>query len=126
VTATTTVKYRSWDQAGNVEATKTQVIQVDTVAPTVAITSPTNGSPVTGTAKVTATATDNSGGSGVAQVSFYVDGQLIASATSATKGVYSVSWNTKKVTKGQHSLTAIAKDVAGNAQTSTAVLVTVT
>jgi peptidoglycan/xylan/chitin deacetylase (PgdA/CDA1 family) len=126
VTATTTVKYQSWDQAGNVEVTKTQLIQIDTVAPTVAITSPTNGSSVTGTLKITATATDNSGGSGVAQVSFYVDGQLIANATSATKGVYSVSWNTKKVTKGQHTLTAIAKDVAGNAQTSTAVLVTVT
>ena len=126
VTATTTVKYRAWDNAGNVEATKTQLIQIDTVAPTVAITSPTSGSSVTGTLKITATATDNSGGSGVAQVSFYVDGQLIATATSATKGVYSVSWNTKKVTKGQHTLTAIARDVAGNAQTSTAVLVTVT
>ena len=126
VTATTTVKYRSWDKAGNVEATKTQLIQIDTVAPTVSITSPTNGSSVTGTFKITATAADNGGGSGVAQVSFYVDGQLIATATSATKGLYSVSWNTKKVTKGQHTLTAIATDVAGNAQTSTAVLVTVT
>jgi hypothetical protein len=81
---------------------------------------------VTGTLKISATATDNGGGSGVAQVSFYVDGTLIATATSATKGVYSVSWNSKKVTKGGHTLTAIARDVAGNAQTSTAVLVTVT
>ena len=48
VSATTTVKYRAWDNAGNVEATHTQLIQIDTIAPTVAITSPTNGSQVTG------------------------------------------------------------------------------
>jgi peptidoglycan/xylan/chitin deacetylase (PgdA/CDA1 family)/N-acetyl-beta-hexosaminidase len=126
VSATTTVKYRAWDSAGNVEATKTQLIRIDTLAPTVAITSPTAGSSVTGTVKISATATDNSGGSGVAQVSFYADGKLIATATSTAKGAYSVSWNTKKVAKGGHTLTAIATDVAGNTQTSMAVLVTVT
>jgi hypothetical protein len=125
VSATTTVKYRAWDNAGNVEATHTQLIQIDTVAPTVAITSPTNGSSVTGTVKVTATASD-SGGSGVAQVSFYDNGVLIATATTSSKGSYFVNWNTKKATKGQHTLTAIATDGAGNATTSTAVVVTVT
>src|SRR5207249_337580 len=69
VSSTATVKYRAWDNAGNVEPTKSQLIQIDAVAPTVAITSPTNGSSVTGTVKVTATASD-SGGSSVAQVSF--------------------------------------------------------
>jgi N-acetyl-beta-hexosaminidase len=125
LSATTTVKYRAWDNAGNVEATKTQLIQIDTVAPAVAITSPVNGGAVTGTIKINATASDSSGGSGVAQVSFYVDGQLIGTATTPSKGIYSVTWNTKKVTNGQHSLTAVAKDVAGNSQTSAGILVTV-
>ena len=43
VSTTTTVNYRAWDTAGNVEATKTQRIQMDTVAPTVVIASPANG-----------------------------------------------------------------------------------
>ncbi len=88
-----------------------------------AITSPTTGSQVNGTVKVTATATD-SGGSGVAQVSFYDNGVLIGTAT--TRGSYFVNWNTKKATKGAHTLTAIATDAAGNSQTSASVVVTVT
>jgi N-acetyl-beta-hexosaminidase len=126
VTATTTVKFRAWDTAGNVGAIGTQLIQLETVAPTVTITSPTSGATVTGNVKLAATASDNSGGSGVAQVSFYVDNQLIGTATTATKGSYSVTWNTKKTTKGQHTLTAVARDVAGNSQTSAGVVVTVT
>jgi hypothetical protein len=54
VSTTTTVNYRAWDTAGNVEATKTQRIQMDTVAPTVVITSPANGATVNGNIKVVA------------------------------------------------------------------------
>jgi len=59
-------------------------------------------------------------------VSFYDNGVLIDTATTASKGSYFVNWNTKKATKGQHTLTAIATDGAGNSQTSAAVIVTVT
>jgi peptidoglycan/xylan/chitin deacetylase (PgdA/CDA1 family) len=120
VSATTTVKYRAWDNAGNAEATRSQLIRIDLSAPTVAITSPTSGATVTGTVKITATASDT--GSGVAKVSFYADGVLIATKSSAP---YSVSWNTKKVARGQHTLVAIAQDVAGNSQTSASIQVTV-
>jgi hypothetical protein len=85
------------------------------------ITSPANGARVHGNVKVTATATDAA--SGVAQVSFYVDGVLIGTSKGPS---YSVTWNTNKVSKAQHTLTAIAQDVAGNSQTSSGVLVTVT
>ncbi len=40
---TTTVYYRSTDNAGNVEATKNQIVLIDKTAPTVSITSPLDG-----------------------------------------------------------------------------------
>jgi peptidoglycan/xylan/chitin deacetylase (PgdA/CDA1 family) len=120
VSAVTTVRYRAWDNAANVEATKSQSIRIDTAAPTVAITSPANGSTVTGTVKLTANASDSA--SGIAQVRFYVDGALIGTKTGAP---FTVSWNTKKVSKGQHTLWAVAQDAAGNPQTSASIQVTV-
>ena len=119
VSQTTTVRYRAWDNAGNVEPANSQLVRIDTVAPTVAITAPANGATVKGVVKVTANAGD--AGSGVATVSFYANGVLIGSK--AGGGTVFVSWNTGKL-KGQYTLTAVAKDVAGNSTTSAAVTVT--
>jgi hypothetical protein len=52
-----------------------------------------------------------------------VDGSAIGSED--TTSPYSVSWNTTTVADGSHSLTARARDVAGNQTTSAAVTVTV-
>jgi N-acetyl-beta-hexosaminidase len=120
LSATTTVKYRAWDLAGNVEATKSQVIQVDSTAPTVSITSPANGATVTGNVRVTASASDSQ--SGVSSVAFYVDNTLIGTSNISP---WQVQWNTKKITAGQHVLTAVATDRVGNRATSTAITVTV-
>jgi peptidoglycan/xylan/chitin deacetylase (PgdA/CDA1 family) len=120
VSATSTVKYRAWDRAGNVEGTKSQRIQVDTVAPTVTITSPANGATVAGNIKIIAAPADVN--SGVASVTFYVDGLRLGTATSAP---WQIAWNTKKGTSGQHVLWAVAVDRAGNARTSASVTVTV-
>jgi peptidoglycan/xylan/chitin deacetylase (PgdA/CDA1 family) len=120
ISATTTVKYRAWDVAGNVEATKTQVVQVESTAPTVSITSPTNGATVTGNIRVTASASDSQ--SGVASVAFYVDNTLIGTSNSSP---WQVQWNTKRVSAGQHVLTAVATDRAGNRATSAGITVTV-
>lgn len=120
VPATATVKYRAWDVAGNVEATRTQVIQIDGTAPTVAISSPANGATVGGNVKVVASPSDSQ--SGVASVAFYVDGSLMGTSTSSP---WQMPWNTKKVSSGQHALTAVATDRAGNSRTSPAVTVTV-
>jgi hypothetical protein len=86
----------------------------------VAITSPTDGATVTGNVKIAASGSD--AGSGIAQVQFYVDGVLVGTAKSTP---YSVTWNTKKVAVGQHTLWAVAQDVAGNNQTSASIRVTV-
>jgi hypothetical protein len=114
------VKYRAWDNAGNVEATRSQLIRVDTVPPTVSITSPANGATVTGNVKIVAAATDAL--AGVASVRFYVDGVLVGTTTSSP---WQLPWNTKKVSRAQHVLTAVATDRAGNSTTSAAVTVTV-
>ena len=93
---------------------------VDSVAPTsVAITSPGNGTTVTGQVTLNATATDNIG---VVSVSFYVDGVLLATDTSSP---YSTTWNTNKVTKTTHTLYVRAVDAAGNVTQSATITVTV-
>jgi peptidoglycan/xylan/chitin deacetylase (PgdA/CDA1 family) len=123
VSSTTTVKYRAWDNAGNVEATKAQLIQIDTTAPQVTLTSPVNGATVGGVVRLEASATDV--GSGVGRVDFYVDGKIVATATSVP---YRVNWNTnnnKQVPRGSHTIYAIAVDRAGNSRVSTSVTVTV-
>jgi peptidoglycan/xylan/chitin deacetylase (PgdA/CDA1 family) len=117
---TTTVKYRAWDDSGNVEATKSQLIQVDTSPPTVTITSPANGATVRGNVKIVASPADTP--SGVASVAFSIDGAVVATLTSSP---WQYPWNTKKASSGQHVLIAVARDRAGNTTTSAAVTVTV-
>ena len=121
VSATTTVKYRAWDKAGNAETTKSQLIRIDTTAPSVAITSPVSGSTVKGTVKLTATASDT--GSGASIVSFYMDNGILIGTKSGAP--FTISWNTKKVAVGQHTLYAVARDAAGNETTSALITVTV-
>jgi hypothetical protein len=67
--------------------------------------------------KVSVSATDNVR---VARVELYVDDAFYSSSTSAT-AVF--PWNTRKVGKGPHTLTARAVDDAGNVGTSSSVTV---
>ena len=92
----------------------------DTTPPTVAVTSPGNGATVSGTTTIAANASDNVG---VAGVQFFVDGA--AHGAEDTTAPYSVSWNTTTASNGSHTLTARARDAAGNATTSAPVTVTV-
>jgi peptidoglycan/xylan/chitin deacetylase (PgdA/CDA1 family) len=122
VTQSTTVRFSSTDTAGNVEPVRSQLIQFDTAAPTVSLTSPTNGSSYRrGSLALAATASDT--GSGVARVAFYDGTTLLGTDTSPP---YQYSWNTRKVALGQHTLTAVATDGAGNPTTSPPVTVTIT
>ncbi len=80
----------------------------DTVLPIVQITSPTDGSPVSGTVDIVVTATDNDG---VVKVEFYIDGSKVGEDTSSP---YIYSWNTITYSEGSHDLKARAYDNAGN------------
>jgi C1A family cysteine protease len=91
----------------------------DTTPPTVSISAPVSGATVSGTATVSASASDNVG---VASVAFYVDGAL--TATDATSA-YSFSWNTLTASNGSHTLQAVAADMAANSTSSAPVWITV-
>lgn len=113
------------DAAGNPASLSSTVTvnnsTVDNQPPVVSMTAPANGSTVTGTVTVSATATDNVG---VVGVQFKLDGaNLYAEDTSAP---YSIAWNTFTTTNGTHTLTSVARDAAGNLGTSIPVTVTVT
>lgn len=92
----------------------------DTIPPTVSITAPTNGATVSGTITVSASASDNVG---VVGVQFKLDGANLG--TEVTSAPYNLSWDTTSTSNGSHTLTAVARDAAGNSTTSSAVNVTV-
>jgi hypothetical protein len=92
---------------------------VDTTGPTVSITAPANGAAVTGQVTITASASDSAG---VASVAFYVNGQLLATDTSAP---FSATWNTNKIAKTTYTIYAIAKDSVSNQTQSGSITVTV-
>jgi hypothetical protein len=93
----------------------------DTTNPTVSMSAPSNGATVSGASvTVSANASDNIG---VAGVQFKLDGNNLQ--TEDTTSPYSIIWDSTSVSNGSHSLTAIARDAAGNTTTSSVVTVTV-
>ena len=108
---------RAYDEAGNIGTSPTVAVNVsngpsDTIPPTINITSPANGSTVSGNVNIEATATDNVG---VTKVEFLVDGVLKSTDASSP---YSYSWDSTAVINGPHTLLVKAYDAAGNTGTS--------
>jgi uncharacterized protein (TIGR03118 family) len=91
----------------------------DSVAPTVSISAPANGTSVSGTGTVTANANDDVA---VASVEFFAN---TASLGKVTTSPFTLNWNTANVSNGALALTAVATDAAGNSTTSTVVSVIV-
>ncbi|HSX00856.1 MAG TPA: Ig-like domain-containing protein, partial [Candidatus Saccharimonas sp.] len=127
LTASTLYHYRvkSADAAGNAavsaDATFTTADPVaDTTPPTVSLTAPANNATVLGTVNVTANAADNTG---VAGVQFVLDGANLGAED--TTAPYAASWDTKTVGNGSHTLSAIARDAAGNTATAATITVSV-
>jgi hypothetical protein len=92
----------------------------DTTPPSVSMSAPAVGAIVSGAASVAATASDNVG---VAGVQFKVDGANLGAQD--TTAPYATTWDTTGAANGLHTLTAVARDAAGNTTTSAAVSVTV-
>lgn len=91
----------------------------DAQAPAVSVTAPAAGNVAAGAVRLAASATDNVG---VAGVQFFVDGQ--AAGAEDTAAPYETSWDSTKVADGAHTITATARDAAGNRSTSAAIGVT--
>ncbi|WP_119674322.1 beta strand repeat-containing protein [Deinococcus sp. RM] len=109
-----TLTARAYDRAGNV--TETQIsftvalTTSDTTAPTGAVTTPAGDLRGQTTVSVTASDTD----SGVATVSLYVDGLLSSTQTTGIAGTYTFPVDTTKLSDGNHAITAVITDKAGN------------
>ncbi len=115
---TATLKAVAYDAAGNSAGSAIVSVNVmngavggtDTTPPLVTITNPANGSVVNANVAIKASATDNSGATGITQ-RIYIDGVLKATASGAA---LSYNWNAKKVASGTHTIMVTATDVAGN------------
>ena len=110
----------AFDAAGNLSAQSSPASTTtppppDTTPPTVSITAPSNGATVKGTVTVTASASDNVG---VVGVQFLLDNGVNGSVD-VTTAPYSVPWNTATASDGPHTITAVARDAAGNTKSAT-------
>ncbi len=105
------------DAAGNRAQSAVSVFvsnaTADTTQPAVTITSPANQATATGSVTISASSTDNVG---VVGVQFQVDGTAIGNET--VTAPYSIAWNSASVSDGPHTITAIARDAAGNSSAS--------
>ncbi len=91
----------------------------DTIPPVIDIAAPQNGNTVSGSdVSVSASASDNSG---IAYVTISIDGTQVAFLTSAP---YTYQWNTTGYAEGNHTIRAVASDLAGNSA-STSITVNV-
>lgn len=113
----------STDANGNTASSADMTMSTlsDTTSPTVSISSPAAGATISGTAVIiSATASDNVA---VASVQFKVDSA--SSGLPVIVAPYRYTLNTSTLSNGNHTLTAVATDTAGNATTSAAVSVKV-
>jgi hypothetical protein len=96
------------------------VYNPDVLSPTAAIISPANGTTVSGTIKLSASASDNVG---VTRVEFVLDSAVLAS--SSTTSPFTVVIDTRTLWDGVHSIVAKAYDAAGNVSASDPISITV-
>lgn len=108
------VYYRSYDKAGNVEALKMGLINIDKTPPVCSIMRPSKDTIQTGyytdeAFRITGTGTDVNN---LAWAAIYVDGQKAYETTSAFNMAY--TWKLTGVSEGNHLIMVKARDRAGN------------
>ena len=108
-----TIKAVAGDAAGNT-TTSTRTVTVDNAKPVVSLSAPGGGGPVSGTVTLSATALRQRR----RDRREVLVGITLALATDTTSP-YSALWNTTGVSNGFHTLSAMARDAAGNTTTST-------
>jgi hypothetical protein len=113
------------DAAGNTTTSApitvtVQNIAPDTMPPAVSLIAPADGATVSGAVTISATASDNVG---VVGVQFRVDG--VNTGAEDTSSPFATSWITAIVADGTHTITAVARDAAGNTTVSAPRTVTV-
>jgi hypothetical protein len=119
INGTHTLTVTAMDASGN-KATNSIQVNVsnatvgDIISPSVNILSPTDQASLTGTVTVSISASDNVG---VTAVSISIDNTVVSTSTS-------YSWNTENFAAGYHTVTAWARDAAGN-QSSKSITVSI-
>lgn len=113
--ASTNYQYRarSYNSAGNssysnIGTATTGAVVIDTTAPTVNILKPIEGAKVSGTVAISVNASDNVG---VSSLKLYIDGKLVSSGNTSS---LSYSWNTRKASAGNHTISSKATDPSNN------------
>ncbi len=105
---------RAYDPSGNVGQSSTITVYVnnpaDTIAPTVLISSPNNGSYVKAPQKISVTASDNVG---VKVLELCIDGVLKSAVVDQSTLTY--TWNIRKESNGVHVISVKGYDTANNA-----------
>jgi chitodextrinase len=113
----------AFDRAGNISGRSAPVLLTtmlpDYVPPTVEITAPPSGASVSGMVTVSANAFDDVRLTGV---QFLLDGSALGSED--TTAPFSASWATRSWPNAAYTLTAVARDAAGNTTASAPVSVT--
>jgi len=120
-----TVQYRSTDEAGNVEETKSLTIQIDTTAPTVGASVPLSGNAVQGGIRFGVNLTDTLSGPVGAMLSIREDDgtsgkgigyENLAAEYNSTSGNWELAqpFDTTQLPDGFYVLVATVKDIAGN------------
>jgi subtilisin family serine protease len=115
---------KAYDEAGNIGTSPTVTVNVsnappDDTPPSAAITSPSNGSTVSGYVNIAASATDNVA---VKYVYLYIDGVFKDTDSSAP---YTYYWNSASVSNGNHNIYVIAVDTSLNTAKSPTITVNV-
>jgi hypothetical protein len=110
-----TITVTAKDAAGNkasasVQVSVNNVTVGDITAPVVSISSPGDGTSYDAntTISINSAASDNVG---ISSLSLSIDGTVVSTSTSSS---FSYAWNTGTAGSGVHSITATAKDAAGN------------
>lgn len=110
---THSLETRAYDFSQNMGGSSPVVVTVsnpkDMTSPVVTITSPANNAQVTNSQKINVTATDNVS---VSKIELYIDNVLTSTVTN--QSILSYTWNTRKIAKGAHNITAKAYDTAEN------------